>query len=229
MDASAVTKISIVLNSKDNQRAWYDQIKVLATARRVWKYIDPEVSKEDLLKQPEELEIPDINDEGSDYPWKNRIQLYTVRRARFDEVSRGLAAVHEVIRGSISKAHVYHLYGKMSVYEILKTLKQKFTPTTEQTERRILIKQKALLNELIKDQNVKDWLQCCEVTYYEGLDADLPDMQRQRPVRDFLNIISGIIPSWAERQADDLQTNTDILLPQIIKIFRGYRDDTSQF
>lgn len=229
MDASAVTKVSIVLNSKDDWRAWYDQIKVLATARRVWRYIDPEVLKEDLPKQPEEPEIPDIDDEGSEHPWKDRMQLYTVRRARFDEVSRGLAAVHEVVRGSISKAHVYHLYGKTSVYEILKTLKQKFAPTTEQTERRILIKWKALLNESIKDRNVEDWLQRCEATYYEGLDADLPDMQRQRPVRDFLNAISGIAPSWAERRADDLQTNTDILLPRMIEIFRGYRDDTSQF
>ena len=54
-------------------------------------------------------------------------------------------------------------------------------------------------------------------------------MQRQRPVRDFLNAISGIAPNWAERRADDLQTDTDMLLPRIIEIFRGYREDTSQF
>ena len=67
MDTSAATKVLIVLNTKDDWRAWYDQIKVLATARRVWKYIDPEVKEEKLPKQPDEPDIPDINNENEEY------------------------------------------------------------------------------------------------------------------------------------------------------------------
>jgi hypothetical protein len=60
MDASAATKVLIILKSRDDWRAWYDNIQSLAKARDVWEYINPNTKKEELLELPKKLEILDI-------------------------------------------------------------------------------------------------------------------------------------------------------------------------
>jgi hypothetical protein len=224
MDASAATKVSIILKSRDDWRAWYDNIQSLAKARDVWEYINPDTKKEELPQLPKEPEIPDI-EELPESQWKIHMQLWTARTNKYEKIKRGLAVVNEAIRGSISTLLIHHIYGKESVYDILKALKTQFAPTKHQQSRMILAKYEKARKTSIKDSNLEIWLATFEAAYLECLAADRPEVKDQHAVRHFLEAVSRHSPSWAERRFDDLQRDEEIELPEILAQFRGYTAD----
>ncbi|KAL2826586.1 hypothetical protein BJY01DRAFT_255931 [Aspergillus pseudoustus] len=122
MDTNAATKVSIVLKSRDDWRAWYDNIQSLAKARDIWEYINLDTKKEELPGILKELEIPDI-EKLLEPQWKIYMQLWMAKINKYEKIKRGLAVVNEAIRGLISTLLIYHIYGKELVYDILKALK----------------------------------------------------------------------------------------------------------
>lgn len=228
MDTSVATKVSVILNSRDDWRAWYDNIRSLAKARDVWEYINPDTRKEELPELLKEPEIPDI-DKLPEPQWKIHMQLWTARTNKYEKIKRGLAVVNEAIRGSISTLLIHHIYGKESVYDILKALKVQFAPTKHQQSRMILAKYEKARKTSIKDSNLEIWLATFEAAYLECLAADRPEVKDQHAVRHFLEVVSSHSPSWTERRFDDLQRDEKIELPEILAQYRGYIADTSHF
>ncbi|KAL2836304.1 hypothetical protein BJY01DRAFT_59233 [Aspergillus pseudoustus] len=223
----ATIRASIILNSRDDWRGWYNQIRSLAKARDIWEYIDPDTAAEQLPDIPRRPQIPELGRNEDENRWKMKMQHYTMQKNEYDEVRRGLAAVNELIHGSVSTLLVHHLYDKESIYDILKALKDYLAPSTEQQGQILLARYEKAREAPIQDQALDHWLSNFEAAYQECQGAGLPEVQGQHAVRHFLQAVSRHSWSWAERRFDSLQQDTSIQLPEIIRIYRGYLADTA--
>ena len=81
-------------------------------------------------------------------------------------------------------------------YDMLVALKQRVAPTN-QTRKIELVNQYQKLKKAPHSQNLDTWLQQWEKTYKECKQLKLPDVEDDRPLYDFLNVISGIAPEFA--------------------------------
>ncbi|KAB8068232.1 hypothetical protein BDV29DRAFT_72833 [Aspergillus leporis] len=154
MSNEAPTKVSIILKSQDDWRAWYSLIQSQAKTRDVWDYINPNTSEDQLPGIPKDPVIPEILNDPTYYDlWKMRMQLYNAQKNQHDQIKQGIAAVHETIQSSVSTLLVHHLY-KDSTYQILRLLKKQLEPTKQQAAQSIFARYKKTQDTPVSNTNL---------------------------------------------------------------------------
>ena len=87
---------------------------------------------------------------------------------------------------------------------MLIALKQRLVPTDEARELE-LAKQYKALKKPPRAQNLDNWLQQWEKTYSQCVELKLPEVDKDRPLYDFLNTISSVSPEFTGYWIHDLQ------------------------
>ena len=113
-----------------------------------------------------------------------------------------------------------------TTYDMLVTLKQRVAPT-DQARKIELINQYQKVKEAPRTQNLNTWLQQWEKTFKECKQLKLPDVEDDRPLYDFLNVISGIAPEFANIWTINIQMKPDNsnALPDLYKIVELFRNN----
>jgi hypothetical protein len=232
-------KVSVVLRNQNDWRAWYDNVKTTAKARQVWEYVNPE-----LLVQPFEpmppaepgfhlvktgvTNITQFTAEEYEH-WKRLIKDHDRKNTQYEKNLRNLNAIKTLIRSSIARQHHHYIYGKLTAYEELKALRNRFAPTDRERKKELKHRYQQL-QKSPRSTEVDSWLSNWEEIYAEGLEADLPAV-KDDPVEDFVNACERLNPEfhqyWSNRLEDpDIGNNMD--LHKIIDAFRIFRKRTTK-
>ena len=197
-------KVSVVLKSQNDWRAWYD-IKTTAVTRHVWDYINPDLPVQPFEPQPPvepgfhlvKTGVRNVTEfSAEEYEaWKRLIKDFDRRNTQYKEVFRNLNAVKTLIRALIARQHHHFVYAKQTACEELKALKNRFALTDK--ERRIeLKKQYRELQKTPRSIDIDLWLSKWEQVYSECLEANIPAVKDDDPVEDFVNACESINPEF---------------------------------
>src|SRR6266480_1721384 len=133
----------------------------------------------------------------------------------------------------VSRTNLVYTFKQDTPYDMLVALKQRLSPTDEAREIK-LAKQYKTLKKPPRSQNLDTWLQQWEKVYTQCKEQKLPEVDKDRPLYDFLNTVSSISPEFAGYWTHDIQakrksSQQSLELFDLIEYFReSYRLSMAQ-
>jgi transposase InsO family protein len=202
---SQAVKVSVVLNSKDDWRLWYEAIQTSAILAGIWEYINPDiVPKPEVPQQPAIPEAPASNESTQRY--NHRAMIFNAENSRYILFQKGRAVVHNQITSSISRLlkDSHSLYSSIDLYDLLKKLKDDFAPSLEEQKISASIQYNAAKDSKVDARPIDNW-----ITEFEAaaglmmkLRGDHWDIWQAE--KDFLDGIKHQFPGFADRHLEDI-------------------------
>ena len=134
------------------------------------------------------------NEEKEEYQllrfnYKRKITIYDRQKA-------ALASLRTYIQETISRTLLIYTFDCTTPYDMLTTLRQRVAPTDRARQLEASFKYQRL-RQGPSNQSLNSWLRQWEKAYTECQKLDLPDVQKDRAVYDFLQAISTIAPEFS--------------------------------
>ncbi|OXV09936.1 hypothetical protein Egran_02301 [Elaphomyces granulatus] len=237
MAGETTTKTTIILSTSSDWREWIEITKTAAEGLGVWDYMDPDTDTDHIstLHTPIEPQPVDINSQKFTITQLNETEQKQLRLLKKDyrddlreykERQKAIGQMRTRIQETVSRTNLHYTFDKTSVHDILYTLQQRFAPDDETREREMEQKYRSI-KKSPKGIDVETWLQQWEGVYAECRRINLPDVEGDRAVRDFIFSAKSLAPGWSEYWANyrrsDPNNTPDIY--GIIQKFREYRRD----
>jgi hypothetical protein len=207
------------LSTSKDWRDWFDGIRLKATTREIWSYVNPDTPESDLPEltfppriipqsvKPSTKSIEDLKeaekDELKQLRWERKrdITEYNARK-------KALADLHILITDTVTNLNRVYIRDLDSVHTILVKLKERFAPRAEIRERDLIEAWKRL-HKVPKNMSFDEWLMQWDNVYAECKKIDLPDVQGKRAVLTFLSVVETIDQS-SLRHGSSRSTNPQI-------------------
>jgi hypothetical protein len=227
-------RTAIILDKPTDWDEWLFIIKEKAQSTDVWQYANPDLVEQPTPPQKPTRPIPsDIKEDAltpSDLDTEGKQALtllrddYKVQEKEYQLLSKGLKDLNSLICTTISRTNLtYILRNCDTPYAKLKALKRRLAPTDRARELELIHQ----YNELKKpptSHGIDKWLQQWEKIYTDALAIKLPDVQKDRPLYDFLQAIKGLDASFSAASLTRIMTGEAIpTLYDLIKQFRNIR------
>jgi len=149
----------------------------------LWPYINPD---SDGIELPALPTPPAAVDNTEDIElFKMRFQLYREQYNRAKIIVELHQKLMNHILESIDSRHLFLLRDNTKVYNVLKALKGRLSPSNR-TKQLDVIGQYHKLMRPTKGTKVEEWLQRWETTYQKAMDLGLGEVSGNRPQFDFL-------------------------------------------
>jgi len=154
-------------------------------------------------------------------------------KKEYKKQKAALTYLRSYITGVVARNINTYILGIDSVYDTLVALKERVAPT-DSARQLYLYTQYATVKKGPKNQNLKVWLQDWEKTYNDCKKIDLPDVQGDRVIRDFLMAVEPGSPNWAltwrvKFNKHDWAKDHVISISRLVEIYRNYqRLETAQ-
>jgi len=238
MASTETTRTLVVLNGPRDWDEWLEVVKTKAIGGEIWEFVDPSLTTEQIptLQEPSIPRPADVNpahttlaqlteDEKEDYrilrfDYKRQIKIYDGRKA-------AMANLRTHIQETISRNYLTYTFKCSTTHEMLTALKQRVAPTDRARKLEVSNRYQRL-KKAPRNQNIDQWLQQWEKAYTDCKDLNLPEVDEDRAVYDFLNAISDLASSFSsnwiielQRQADIGQNTVDLY--KIVEFYRNYR------
>ena len=238
-ETTPVIVSSVILASPNDWDEWIEVIKSKANNNRLWKYVDPSTPEADLpqLEEPVRASPQDVNSQGktklSELDEDEKEELRMLRADHRDNVKlyrkqlSALDTLRSHILSSISRTYLVYTFKCDTTYDVLVSLKQRIAPTDDARKLRVATKY-AKLKKAPRNQNFEVWLQEWETVYTECKELDLPEVNGDRSVKDFVYAVDSITPSWSEywkNQLERLEWKKKTLPTffELVEIYRNHR------
>jgi hypothetical protein len=202
---SQAVKVSVVLNSKDDWRLWYEAIQISAILTGIWEYINPDtVPKPVVPQQPAIPEAPGPNESSQQYNYQ--AMIFNMENSRYILFQKGRAVVHNQITLLISHLlkDSHSLYSSTDLYDLLKKLKDDFAPSLEEQKISASIQYNAAKDSKVDAGPIDNW-----ITEFEAaaglimkLHGDHWDIWQAE--KDFLDGIKHQFPGFADHHLEDI-------------------------
>ena len=183
-------KISVILRSQNDWRAWYDNIKTLAVSREVWSHINPDQTHVFEPQKPIEpafhlvkagvTSIQEFTPEDYEM-WRRLLKDYDRRLAIYEKTKQNISQIRTFIRGSVPKQHHHYIYNKASVFDEVKALRDRFAPSERERKKELKRRYKDL-QKPPRGSEIESWLSKWEETYSECYEANIPAVKDDDPV-----------------------------------------------
>lgn len=233
---STSQKVSITLNGPSDWDEWIEVVKTQALAGKVWEYIDPTKDEVPTLEEPALPKPQDINSEKATFglltpeereEYRVLRQDYKWQRDLYDRRDNALSSLRTYIQSSVSRSYLHYTFGTTTAREMLLELQKRLQPTDQLRELDLSNKYQKL-KKAPKSQDLDNWLRTWEKVYHECTKINLPDVQGDRAVRDFLRAVATTIPEFSTYWINDI-SKTKALgqdppdLYRIVELFRNHR------
>lgn len=238
---ATLTVSPVVLTTPKDWHEWIEIVRTVAIGLGVWEFMNPNTLKAQLptLAQPIRP-LPEhvrtstrstpttfsilSDDEKEEY--RNLQEDYRRDLRLFDKRTEGLGKMRAEIQRSVARQHLSYTFDCDSAYDMIVKLQKRFSPTTEARERELIARYTHFRTEDPKEEGLDGWVAGFEQAYSDCLKADLPDVQGNRPTRDFLVQASAFEPGFSDywqNKLMDTEEGVDFLL--ITQKFRDYRSE----
>jgi hypothetical protein len=217
---------------------WIDLIRLRARTADVWEYVDPSTSQDELprLLEPVFPKPSNVKSGKTSYAALSEDEKDELRILReghrsvekeYKKQKAALTSLRSYITSVVARNINTYILGIDSVYETLVALKGRVAPT-DSARQLYLSTQYAKVKTGPKNQNFEVWLQEWEKTYNDCKKIDLPDVQGDRAIRDFLMAVEPVSPNWAltwrvEFDKHDWAEDHVISISRLVEIYRNYR------
>lgn len=236
MPSSTSTK-TIILNESSDWDTWFYVVKSLASDSGVngWKYVDPTLPQKPSLPQLPELPTPaSVKDNATSIKDldTNQVTLYQILRSEYKDqlaaaklVHQSVDRIHRYILETTSAHNLTFVRSSTDTYDILRILKQRLAPTDRARELEITKKYQAL-RRYHRNENIETYLNNWEKVYAEAAELKIPEVDRYRPLTDFLVAITEISPGFAASEEAKLTDKIDegITPPTLYKLIEKFRN-----
>lgn len=231
--SSTPSKVSITLVRPEDWDEWMLIVNSMARNGNVKDLIDPNLPTEP--PQPVEPRRPTAVDAGAasiTALTADQQKVYALLRddfkydmMKYRDQREALKSIQDFILTRVDRQHLILLEGKETVYQMLVALKKRLAPTDRAREMDVIRRYREL-QRAPKSQQIDKWLQQWERVYTEAQNLSLPDVQKERPLYDFLNALRPVDTAFvAGREAtleERIRRKED--LPTILDMLENYRN-----
>jgi hypothetical protein len=238
MQASITTqRVTVTLSGPSDWDEWIEIIKTKAMGNKIWEYVDPSTPKDDLptLQEPTIPRSRDVNPNKATVAQLDANELeelkllcYDYKRqvAAYERKEAALGNLRSSIQETISRPYLPYTFKCETPYEMLVKLKQRIAPTDRAREVE-LVNRYNKMKKGPNNQSMDYWLQEWERVYTECKELNLPDVDKDRSLFDFLHAISKVAPEFASVWRVSLQKKRQKGkdLPDLYNLVELFRDD----
>lgn len=153
------------------------------------------------------------------------MSVYDEDNRHYEKQTKALIAVRKEIQQTINRGARDITYQESHPYFIMVKLMQIYAPSEAVREADLRYKWEKVQNS--KGREIETWLFEWETLYRKCVEAELPEMHNDRPVRAFLDSISAIDQGFANSWDIQIARGEEILFREIIAQFRIYYKNTS--
>ncbi|OQE34373.1 hypothetical protein PENCOP_c018G00907 [Penicillium coprophilum] len=172
---------------------WYARVQLYATQKNVWDHCDPNTppaERPETLKEPIEPEYPEDGSETDRIYWRDRMDIYKLRIARWEKQAKRLSDVNEYILTYLDSMHHLNLIGYHTPYDKLVYLKSRFARSTTYKEFRM--KWKVFARQK-PTGDIELWLQQWNSLREQAISLGINVGDANR---DFLHAVKEVLPIW---------------------------------
>ena len=236
MTTTSESKINVILNQPSDWLQWFFVIQDTAKINKVWQYIDPSKTKDELpkLEPPKRPTPKDVLPTATSIAQLDQIKLiaYNQLYAEYKDDLRihqkqeqAISNVSTYIVRSTSVDYLPLINGLDTVHERLQALKTALAPTTSGRKHDVL-NQYTALKAYSPSQSIDKWLNNWRNVYKLAEQLKLPDVQGFRPHYDFIRAIKPISSSFAGALEVDLirKERKDKDAPSIIDLIEEFKE-----
>ena len=233
--ASLITKTTVILERPSDWHEWLFIIRNRALDNNIEQLVNPDLATEPL--RPTEPTKPTPNDvkRGAngltdlDAP---QIELYKLLReeykmefAKYERKRIALTEIRQFIISTVSRTNLTYILELTTPWQMLTALKLRIAPTDRARELEAA-RQYRELQTAPNLQNTDVWLQRWEKMYTEAKKLDLPDVQKDRAIYDFLRTIKSIDSAFASTHEIliDEKINENQPIPTIFDLISKFRN-----
>ncbi|KAJ5111268.1 hypothetical protein N7532_001803 [Penicillium argentinense] len=205
-------------------RNWLARVKLLARQKKVWDLINPQI-EEDRLEQPmRKPRRPQYTEGGSESvkrEWRDRLDIYKLDLAEWEQQAKGLDAVNEWIIINLDPIHHASLLDYETPYERLVYLETRFARSNAYEEDiRAQWKQFSSMPPR-KGVDIDRWLADWNTLREQAVTLNLPEVKSAN--KDFLRAVKNVLPIWWQAKYESIIMNhEDWETRDLIENFRGF-------
>ena len=204
MASNSSQKKQVILNKPEDWDTWIAFVKIKAANLDIWDQIDP-----DLFTRPPALIAPvapvlDIGATFDQGQWNlhlARKDVYKTLKAEYKEQKEAFAAIISFIHETVSAQNAILIQHVESPhpYDMLRCLKSGIAPTD--TGRKLQLRARyEKLRRGPGNQNIEAWINDYQQMYYEATASNLPEVQGDGAISDFLLAYHTKHPSFADSE-----------------------------
>lgn len=239
---------TLILTGPSNYLDWIHAVKSKAVQRDVWPYINPDlddqtrlVLTEPIAPEATEFASPAVlataterqspvryseltSPQRTDYQFA--FTQYQALLKTYQTKTKSIADIHDWVTSNISAKCRTYISRSVTLAEVLAKLKSRIQPT-DQGHKLATIQTYARAKILAKNTKIEDWIDRWEDALEKATLLDLPEVQEDRPIYDFLEAIRPINPHFYQvylsqlNDAEDQGTNHHLTGPILAKRFRS--------
>ena len=117
------------LKDSPQWRNWFARVKLFARQKKVWDLVNPQIEEDYLeqpMRKPKRPQYPEGGTESAKREWRDRLDIYKLDLAEWEQQAQGLDAVNEWIITNLDPIHHASLLDYETPYERLVYLTTRF-------------------------------------------------------------------------------------------------------
>ncbi len=204
--ASSAKTTTVILDKPSDWHEWLFVIRNRALDTGIKHLIDPDLATEPpQLTEPTKPTPKDVKFEALGLTDLNSAQIelfkilrdeYRIELVKYERKRVALTEIRQLIISTVTRTNLTYILDSTTPYQMLTALKLRIAPTDRARELEATRQYRELQNAP-NSQSTDVWLQRWEKMYTEAKKLDLPDVQKDRAIYDFLRTIKFIDSAFA--------------------------------
>jgi hypothetical protein len=235
--AVSAQKVVLLLTESKDWDNWYELIRVTAVRKGIFPLIDVKKDEAPMpLERPVRPPITAVkanapaysylDDDEKEY-YKILLDEYKDNTRRYEQQEKALDEIFTLISDTTALHLRTYTRDLNTPYEILRALRQRLEPSSI-VRSFDLSKEYQALKHTNKHTSVDRWLMRWETTYAAAVKFDIPDIQGQKPLWDFLTAVRAIDEAWGSSTLSNIQLkliDEPDKYPSVTKVIEAFRNN----
>ena len=225
------TKLPMILKRTEDWDQWLYYIEDYSKTGGVWKFIDPARNIDIADTKPHYPEYSQVNEAATTFAqlkadekvhFNALLERYNQQQVDYRRSEREMVKMGRIISGSVDNSYWVLLRRASTPREKIQALQSYLAPSTRGRELQIRRDYQAVMRQKINDVDL--WLKLWTRVHTDALDNNLPDVQGDRGLEDFLTAVESLAPDFVHTvQTAIIQGTNSFTLLQIVEQFREAR------
>ncbi|KAJ5110197.1 hypothetical protein N7532_002842 [Penicillium argentinense] len=212
------------LKDSPQWRNWFARVKLFARQKMVWDLVNPQIEEDELeqpMRKPRRPQYPEGGSENAKREWRDRLDIYKLDLAEWEQQTKGLDAVNEWIIANLDPIHHAFLLDYETPYERLVYLETRFARSNAYVEDIRAQWKRFSSSPPRKGVDINRWLADWNTLRVQAVRLDLPGVKSANKV--FLRAVKDILPTWWQAKYESIIMNhEDWETRDLIENFRGF-------
>lgn len=212
------------LKDSPQWRNWFARVKLFARQKKVWDLVNPQIEEDYLeqpMRKPKRPQYPEGGSESVKREWRDRLDIYKLDLAEWEQQAKGLDAVNEWIITNLDPIHHASLLDYETPYERLVYLTTRFARSNAYEEDIRAQWKWFSSSPPRKGVDINHWLADWNTLREQAVSLDLPEVKSAN--KDFLRAVKDVLPTWWQAKYESIIMNhEDWETRDLIENFRGF-------